>query len=222
MNDGPLWEGIELPEWNLQVFFKLYLRFKGRNRTRIEEDEFCRMLMFQVAVHANKLGWRRTFAQHNIDPQDAGAEVVKALIPKLLRVKLRHPCPLVLIQTLNLAINNELKSVVRAKNRKSAIPTQNEAEDFEHADISSASPTIDGLLRAMKDAEEEVCPNYRVVKLAYRRMCESVVRGKNIPTIEEMPRKIRDSIVFDDFALVAFRLGTIIDRYAQDLASAAC
>jgi hypothetical protein len=214
-----LWGEISLPEWNRDRFYRLFVLVNGGTANKIDLDDYSRLLMVLIGIIADRRGWRRTFAQHRIEADDAAATVLGKLIAKSKRMKLRKSCPLVLMDVMNSAIKNDLISEQRNAVRKTRVTLEQGAEDFDDVDERHNAPSIKGLQAAMVAAEGVICPNYHVKK-AYRKMCRGVLTGTHIPPLSKMPKGIVDKISVDEFATAAYQLNKLVHRYAEDLAAA--
>lgn len=228
MGDGNLWHGIALPTWDRKRFYDLFMSINGGKGSKFENDQFGRLLMVLIAVHAGRLGWRRTFAQHRIDPEEAAATVITRLLTKISenRVKLRAPCELVCIDVFNLAIRNELIGVQRNQVRRSAmrVPQLPEHSDKYEPDSRSAGINLQAFeshLLAQEDAVCEVPGTTPGIRVIYRVIAGLVIGGHPVRPFAEIPESIRGMVTAYDYAIATTRLHEIIERYAADLSAAA-
>jgi len=213
-----LWGDIILPDWDRERFYRLFLVFNLSTATKFEEDEFARLLMVLIAVHADRIGWSRTFAQHRIDPEEAAARVIQRMITKSRTMTIRKPCPLVVVDLYNRAIQNELITVQRDAVKVTAVHLEQSPEDFDRKDETYEAPDLSALNDAMRSQIDVICPAPHLRRV-YRTMCSSVMKGKGILPLEKMPPSIRDRITADEFLDTSFCLNQVINRFAEDLSA---
>lgn len=220
MKDGKvdLWGGIELPEWNRDRFFSLFCQVRQKRANRFEEDEFARLMMQLIKVHVDSYGWRRSLYAARKELDEVAAEVLAFLARKVRVINLRSPCPLVLVDTLNIAVGNYLKSYLRGDKRPSRIMTENEPEDApQRADHRHSTPAINGLARALVDAEKTVASPRTHVRKAYRWMVRNLLKGKTLQPLDRMPKGVRDRMTADEFLVTVYRTNCVVADYAADL-----
>lgn len=221
MQDDELWGAIELPPWDMDQFYACFCAHVAGTATPQQSNTFSLMCMYQVGMKVRAKNWKRTFAQHRIEAEDAAGRVLSRLIEKAPRIisLMKHPCARVLITNVLTTIERELISYVRTKTRKSSPKSHQVAEEYDPADTHGDSPQLDRFAEAMRGCREDICGGDSGLNAVFRHSLKQILRGRGAPRFDEMPTIVKRTINADGHALVTYRLKKAISRYSADLGS---
>jgi hypothetical protein len=209
--------GIRLPAWDRTAFFDLWCKAKQPNATPVDKDRFCRMFMVLISDTIRQRSWQRTFAQHDIEEQDAAADVLGKLTVKVFRFKLEKPCPLTLIASMNSALVRQLISFLRSQTKKSAVALEQGPEEWDHiGGGTSGTPEVDGLKQAFRKKAAALCGTDKNVRRIYRFICRSILKGNGVPSIEKLPDRLVDLVDEETFLQLAYFANKIARQYCAD------
>lgn len=222
-----VWGRIDLPEWDLIAFHATFLRIHQKQERRGDRELLARYLMVLVAQKVLGDKHYHILKMNQIEVEEAASMVMngpgpgaKGLFRKVIEWKIRHPDqPKVLIAMVNQAIDNDLVSVWRKKNRKTAINAANDEIGLDRADDRSMPVEVDGLTRYLGEVADEVCGQDAVLRQAWRIMSKTLVSGMHVPTHEQMLIEMGDTITADAYLGLTTQLNQRVRRYARDLSA---
>jgi len=219
-SENGLWGGIQLPNWDPDRVFALFQKLIEKKISKFELDEFSRFLMVFISQRLSKASWQRTLDQHRIERADAAGEMLRSIWAKIQRgkVKLDHPCKLVLMTVLNRIFERDMISLVRTSTKKSRVLAEQSPEDYEHADRRSATPEVDRLAKHLDEAVFRICGSDKMRRRAYKFLCRSVVQGRHLPAYDELPVRISNIMTVDVYAVLVFTINRLVNQFAADLA----
>jgi hypothetical protein len=232
-----LFGGIPLPQWGDESPERLYALFNGYQTdtlSKLELDEYSRLLMVVVANAFHSNDFLRKLPQIRLDPQDVAQEAVGHLMRKTRTMRLNHPCWRVLLWVMNVSVRRIVTTI--AKNKRSRDGREMPATDYyvDHGRPEEAAGTADAiaavetpgereLFAALGGAEDQILGDIPVkkpltvdaVERLFRHLVRSMITGASLPTHANLPTTLKQEVSLELHALVASRVVRFVGELAQ-------
>lgn len=227
-----VWDGVQLPRWNEELFYSSYLKRLQGLATAEENNAFAQQLMILIDADMRRGRWESYLTKRGIEPQEIAQEVLQFICAKR-DLKLRHDAPAVLTSAVHTTIRNRLVSLLRKYTAQAkAVPSSQLLDEDGQEQLLSvhASPIVhvEKLAVHLKEQEDRILgdafrcaaaegrnPHLHFLQLLYRYLCRQLFRRNTLLERRHLPTRLRQRVHNDDHAIITYRIIKAVHEWAE-------
>jgi hypothetical protein len=230
-----LWPKLGGVVWDAHDCYALYRLHFAHARRQVgarkpdaaQQNRFAQQLQNVVALRFHHRRWIKSLENAGLEPEDVGQDIVLFLFNRIGRFVLRKPCPLTLVKSLYVAIDNKARDALNGAPRHRAFGRRAEGDErpgrVEHA-AADAERKVQLPLRTLLWAESSRDLVLRsgfgdadIDHLIALYVCQRrhLLKFRDLVTHQQLPAWLRERITLEQHALLTFRLHRLVRQRAR-------
>lgn len=212
-----LWPYEELPEWDAERCFALFMLHVEGQPNPAERDELSRQMMHLIGMHFGRNKTIAKFTSIGASPSDQAQSILVFLMGRIDRFKLQKPCYKTMISAIYQTIFRQVADAFEA--HRGAVSLELTGE---RSSAGFHMPDLDGIFARLRRAEvievviQDIPGDLALLMKTARHVRERLIAGESAEEIDHPPQGILDG----QYALITLRLRNLLQSWVEQIAAA--